>query len=560
VTVSASPVSLDAGVGPGHGPLACGALGNYERERVLEIAALLGEGLHPAHEDGRSMLMLDREPLAWHGRRQRGLAWIEGALWDGGSPATWREAAQNGACGMVLDGRSRFVHSSVNGLAPIYWCEAGGGLYFASRIDPLAQTQPAPLSVDWDAWAAILALRYPLGERTPFAEIGRLGPHATIGRRFGRVRRRSARWPWAEIDPAADLETGADGVAAGIEAALSPLESVDVCPLSGGRDSRMLLCALVKRGLHPTAVTVSDDEGAMFEEDLAAPVAAALGVRHELRGATLDEYPGEWEERAARVEYQFVDHAWLVPFARRLAPVETPVPDGYAIDTLLQGGTHFYAPETYDQQRPRRASLALFEQLQRFGRAQMALAEPLRAPLMARARDCFLAAARRFEGHPSQPTLSLYTTRTVRGVSNYPVGLLGSRCQILTPGVGDAVATAALSVEPAQKDGDRLFPAVFERLAPAVGAFPSTKDTPRAAPSLPRRWRSPPALAAHRRRLASGPLADHLAPELRDWLGSPQGELSTDLRLGMEGISLFHAWWSRYRDRLREADARDLAG
>jgi hypothetical protein len=43
------------------------------------------------------------------------------------------------------------LHSSVNGLGPIYWIEDRDATYFASRIDPLVVTAAAPLSIDWDA-------------------------------------------------------------------------------------------------------------------------------------------------------------------------------------------------------------------------------------------------------------------------------------------------------------------------------------------------------------------------------------------------------------------------
>jgi hypothetical protein len=65
----------------------------------------------------------------------------------------------------------------------------------------------------------------------------------------------------------------------------------------------------------------------------------------------------------------------------------------------------------------------------------------------------------------------------------------------------------------------------------------------------------------HRELLGDGPLAPHVSPDLRRWLSSPQrGELSPDLRIGMEAISLFHSWWRRYRDVLKPVDVADLRG
>ncbi|MGA8746797.1 MAG: hypothetical protein WB507_13185 [Solirubrobacterales bacterium] len=525
---------------------------------MQEIAKALDGDLCPAHKDDASILLLDREPIRWEGSKQRGLGWIEGDLWRGDA-SDWGAAARRGACGLVIEGRHRFVHSGVNGLAPVYWIDDGRATYFASRIDPLVQAATKALSVDWDAWAAIIALRHPLGERTPFAEIRRLGPSCTLRRRIGRGRTHSQDWPWAEIEPGTDIEAAADSIVAGLLETLAPLEGEIVSPLSGGKDSRLLLCALARLGGASIAVTVGDDEGETFEEDLAGPVAAALSIPHERLGGNSDAYPEDWEERARRVEYQFVDHAWLVPLARRLEGVQTPVPDGWAMDMLLQSDTHFYSPETLERLPGRRAGWVMFDSLRRYGKAQLALAETFHEPIVARARDQFLAISKPFEGHPSQAVLAFYATRTVRGISTYPTGLLGEGAQILTPAACDRVATPALSVTSAAKRNNSLFHAAFERLGPQVGALPSTATEARSAPRLPRRWRSDQAVEMHRRLIAEGPLSPMISPELTAWLRAPRrGELSGDLRLGMEAVSLFHAWWRRYRNRLQEVDSRDI--
>lgn len=550
----------DARFIPARAPLVCGALGDFDRDRLRAIAAAFGTPLRPVHEDEASTLLLDREPLRWGGRRESGFGWIEGDVWRPGTlPSEWREAGRRGACGLVLEGRRRFLHSAVNGLAPIYWIEEGGATYFASRIDPLVHSSPRLLSIDWDAWASIVALRYPLGDRTPFAEIRRLGPFATLRRRFGRTRVEAHRWPWAEIEPHLDLEAGGEAVAAALGRSLGALGGDVVCPLSGGRDSRLLLSVLVASGRASlTAVTVSDDEGAPFEEDLAAGVAATLGVRHERLAGRVDDYPADWEERARRVEYQFVDHAWLVPLARRIAGAASPVPDGFALDTLMQTGARFHTPEVLDLSDPRASSAALFDSLRRYGQAHLAFAERFHRPILERSRAQFISIAKPFEGHPSQPNLELYASRTVRGVSAYPGGLLGGNAQVFVPGAQDDVAAAILAVSSTAKGAAGLQAAVQRCVDPRIAALPSTGDTPRTEPHLPRRWRSTPAVDAHRDRLASGPLTRHLSPELKAWLDEPSGELSPDLRLGLEAASLLHAWWARYKDRLMDVEATDL--
>lgn len=546
---------------PNRSPLACGALGSFDHGRVARIAELVDGDQRVAYEDTDAILMLDRDPIEWSGGGQRGLGWAEG---DGRRPPAhldgWTAAADAGVCGLVLEGRRRFLHSAVNGLAPVYWLEDRGATYFCSRIDPLVRSSPARLSIDWDAWAAILALRYPLDLRTPFAEIRRLPQSSRLRRRFGRSALSEERWPWSEVEPVEDQATSAERVVTALQDFLAPLPGDIVCPLSGGRDSRMLFLALAGEGKVASAATVPDDEGGSFEEDHAAIVADAFGVHHERLRGDESTYVAEWEERARRVEYEFVDHAWLVPLSDRLAGAEAPVPDGFAIDSFFSLGRHFYTPETLDTSDPRPASQALFETLRRYGRPELALEESFREPLVARAREQFLDVADRYEGHPAQTFLTFYATRSRRGISTYATKLLGDRSQVVVPGAGDAFARAGLSASVAAKLSGGLYRAVFDAIAPAAAALPSTAEAPRPQPHLPRRWCSPPALEALRGSLLDGPFASHLSDELREWTEGPLGEPPARLRLAGESLNLLHAWCRRYRGHLRPVDPADLRG
>jgi hypothetical protein len=447
-------------------------------------------------------------------------------------------------------------------LAPIYWLEEDGATYFASRIDPLVRSARGPLSIDWQAWAATIALRYPVGERTPFEEVRRLPGMATMRRRrFAGTQIRVETSPWEETEPCVSVDLASERVVEALNFSLEPVEGEVICPLSGGRDSRILFCALARDRRVARAITTSDDEGDTHEEALAAPVAAASGVPHERLLGSAADYTSDWEERARRVEYQFVDHAWLVPVMRRLEGVAAPVPDGFGFDIFFASGRHFYTPETLDYRAGEKANRAMFDLIRRYGRGHHALAPEFHAPVESSARDQYLAAARRYEGHPSQAILSLYAIRSLRGVSTYSTSLLGNTAPMLMPGAHTDVVVAALEAAAEDKLGGGLYDGVLERLGTPGGMLPSTTDTPRQAVHLPRRWRSPQALDGHRRLLSEGPLAGHVSGELLDWLKAPDGiELSGDLRLGMEAVSMFHAWWRRYRDILREVDARDLLG
>lgn len=413
---------------------ACGALGRYDRGRLQRMAELCGGGDF-VHEDESSALVLDREPVRWEGRGGCGIGWVEA---DARTPparfADWRAAAEANVCGLVVEGRRRFLHSAVNGLAPIYWLEHGGAVYFASRIDPLVQTSPVRLSIDWQAWASIVAMRFPAGNRTPFAEISRLPLFSVLRRRFGGARVREERWPWAEIEPTEGVTAAAEGAAAALEEALRPLPGGIVCPLSGGRDSRMLIAVLAREGKVDTAFTVPDDDGEPREESLSTPVAAAFGVPHEQTQPAESDYPTDWEERARRVEYQLVDHPWMAPLAERLAASSAPIPDGYAIDVFASEGRNFYNRETFDMSTPPATSRAMFDSLRQYGHAHVALEESLHEPVISRARDLYLSSVKRFEGHPHQIVFDFYVSRTQRGVSTNPTKLIGDRSWTITPG------------------------------------------------------------------------------------------------------------------------------
>ena len=92
-----------------------------------------------------------------------------------------------------------------------------------------------------------MILRYPVRGRTPFAEISRLAPFSTIRRRLGRTRVEHPAWPWAEVEPRLGLDEGADAWVAALRETLGALPERLLCPLSGGRDSRIVLVRRAER-------------------------------------------------------------------------------------------------------------------------------------------------------------------------------------------------------------------------------------------------------------------------------------------------------------------------
>ncbi len=550
---------------PPRNPLACGALGRYQPELVAEIGRRLGDEIAPVHEDDNSILLLDRPAIRWRAGGAHGLAWSEG-LPAKRRVASWKDAAcELAACGLVARGERRRVHSSVSGVAPIYYVEHQGAVYFASRIDPLVQALDRRYTIDWRAWASIFYLRFPVGERTPFLEVKRLRPYSTLEWDPNRqeLTARHHRWPWAEVEPGLELDEGASTLVEAMRAAVAPLAAEPVfCTLSGGWDSRILLCLLAHQDHDLVrAVTVSPDNGHHREEELAAQVATSLAVPHSTLEGEASAFWDDTRERARRVDYQLAAPPWAMPLAAALQGRPGVATDGLGLDTLAQGGTHYYTESMIQADGTDATARELWTRL--LGQVMRhatwrTLSRELDEDLKSLARRQFMAEASRFRGHPAEAVLTFYATRTVRGISLTPQAVLGTDVATVTPCTDHWVALACLATRPLEKFHTRIYRATFAKLNPTVGGLPSTHDgLPAPAITRARRGLSDAAVRGYEQVLTGGPLERVLSAEVRRHLDDGTlGQALADpvLHRGVLAISLFHLWHERYRDRLAGDD------
>jgi hypothetical protein len=520
------------------------------------------------HQDAASILMLDRPAIRWRTLRTRGYAWSEGPV-GGRRVASWRDAACDlAACGLVADRGRRRVHSSVSGSAPIYYVQHGEAVYFASRIDPLVQALGRRLTIDWRAWSSILHLRFPLGNRTPFREVKRLRPFSVLewNRDQSLATERQAPWPWAQVDCDVGLDEGADAVVDAMRVAVAPLTRVPVtCPLSGGLDSRLLV-ALLAEGGHDglRAVTVSPDTGMRGEEDLAEDVASRLGVPHAIVTGEHGHFWRDVREQALRSDFQLAFHPGLMPLATSLSSQPGVVPHGLALDTFAQRGGRFYTeamtrPDGSDATA--RALWAILRRGMHERGMRRALSRDFGDTTLGLARRQFMRETRPFRGHPAEPVLIFYATRTVRGISLVPQTILGRDLATVTPFTDHRVALSCLSIDPPQKFDAALYRALFSRVSPALGELLAPRDVPPPRRSHPRRGRSSDALRGYEEILADGPLTGVLSPAIRRRLA--KGRLRPALRdpglkRGLVAVAQFHLWHERYRSVLSTGEPLEL--
>ena len=541
--------------------LACGALGRFDRDRVLAIARELDDEAAVVHEDEGSILVTDRDPIRWEAEGHRGFAWSERVDDVRGSDiGNWHDAACSGAaCGLVVDSHGGFVHSSVAGVAPVYFLEHDGAVYFATAIDALALTSPSRLSVDWEAWAATLTMDHPLGDRTPFAEIRRLPPFSTLEARQGKPVVSEKRWPWAEVEPSLDVDAGVDDVVERLRASIARTpEGPIVCQLSGGLDSRLCLGLLDERGVADmTTLTVDPDTGSDQEMRIAATVAKVVGAPHRaVTGEPADYWP-DLVLRSLRVDFQAVRPPWRMPEIPSLREAGGTAVDGFGFDVLAVPGDRFFFAEAVDPRGGDAVVESVWSVLRsrHDRRTAWMLHGSLATVLWSSTHRQFMSASEQFRGHPARAILSFYRTREIRGVSLAPYVVLGADASIAMPLIDNEAVLATLAISPQKKRGGKLYDAAFERINPRLldvgtsrrgGNFPEER--------IPRRSRSGSVSDALHADIVNGPLAPWVKEgALRRLTRHHRGKRPGGVR-GALGIVMFHQWCERYGDVLGEVD------
>jgi hypothetical protein len=547
----------------GHVPIACGALGRFDPAVVARIAAAFGPGLDEVHSDGTSTLWLDREPIAWRSDDGiRGVAWSECVPERAHGARSWLEAARAGACGLIVDGERRAVHASISGIGPIYSMTAGGAAYFATAVEPLARAIGGPLAPDWESWASILALGYPCGDGTPFAEIKRLGPLAILSASAQAAPRAGdGELAWAEVEPddAPDLAELAviclrDGLAA-----LDGDRRL-ICPLTGGFDSRLLACLIVQREVELSTFTVNNDLGHEREEKLAAAVAAALGVSHSILEPAQAPFGDQLRGAAALVEHQAVLRLHLARLGATLPDPSAVVVDGF--DVFLKN--RFATPAVREALGSGGVAGTMFEEMTP-ARARF----PVFAPggweaIREAARGRFVSAVERFEGHPNEATLIPYWHRMRRGISLSPIRLIGHRHEVAMPLLSDDFVRTALRASAHAKAGGAFYRQVLELSNPEVARLPSTNDElPKPERTRRRLERSRQARGVYLELLAECPLRPWFSSELEGAI--ERGKLGPVLRTGwgmgrVQALCSLTIWAQRHRELLSELDPTPILG
>ena len=190
--------------------------------------------------------------------------------------------------GLLIDRRRRkvFLFNDRYGLDRIYWHETADAFYFASEAKALLRVLPELREFDREGVAQFLGASCPLEGRTLFRNVQLLPGGACWTFENGNVHRGKyflpATWEQQPTLAEADYEARFGEMFRRIAPKYFAAETQVGIALTGGLDTRMLMACLPSAGTKPVSYTFTGPAGRTMDDRVAARVAAACGLEHQL--------------------------------------------------------------------------------------------------------------------------------------------------------------------------------------------------------------------------------------------------------------------------------------
>ncbi|MFT6443544.1 MAG: hypothetical protein ACJASM_003105 [Salibacteraceae bacterium] len=368
-------------------------------------------------------------------------------------------------------------------------------------------------SINWQTWACQLFFGYPLGNSSHF-----LGDSLS--------KENEEILPIKPIilpEITSPISDFSQAVSSSVELLLESVETdlkqyADCNPvvfLSGGWDSRAILCALKKINpqINVKAYTTSYDSGNDQEQRFAATVANALNVPHQIIPLTEYYYQDVALDALKSSNFSTKMHVWMQEFLRQIElPKNTVNFDGYAGDLLFRGMRQELGDEKLSSDDP------MF--FKRFAvlHPEKVLTNSVYKTLEMLARK---ALAEELGRYPSDTRVLnfLLNNRGSRGVA-HSVGLQLKHIEVALPFLSETLISNTVNIEPAIRLDQRFYPAILEALNPKVAVLPSTntKNLPDASyketPQIKYQPKNLDWMLSNIKQAASG---NELAGGLLDW-------------------------------------------
>lgn len=190
--------------------------------------------------------------------------------------------------GLLVDQRRKkvFLFNDRYGMERIYWHETADAFYFASEAKALLRVLPELREFDRTGVAQFLGVGCALGGRTLFRDIQLLPGGSRWSFEGGSIQRENYFSPstWEALPKlsAADYEEQFRATFQKIIPRYFQTDSKLGIALTGGLDTRMLMACHPHDAARETSYTFTGPDGRTLDDRIAARVAAACGLEHQL--------------------------------------------------------------------------------------------------------------------------------------------------------------------------------------------------------------------------------------------------------------------------------------
>lgn len=353
------------------------------------------------------------------------------------------------------------------GMQPLYRAAAGGELLFASEVKTFVRAGALPAEPHAGAWGAMLYFGHQIGPQSLLAGATRVPAAAALLFNSPRGERTSTTWLWparsggGTADAAALRDSVGEAVRSDVAAYAATHPDASIL-LSGGFDSRLILCLCRDLGLRPRALVQSHpDENADADARFAQAFAHRLGLPWRLVPVQADFFGSDaylrFLERneVATPSYQL----FISTVATAVAPERHGVWEGLLLDPALKfdDGEGGFPPYLASRMGSRRA----------YRDATRLVFAPAWAEQMSAEYDALLAAEQALFPDDADGVWRfsvLNRSRFRTGVNPYQV--YDTVTPPLTPGMSKRFWEVVAGADPRARFGKRLYRAVFDQLAP----------------------------------------------------------------------------------------------
>jgi asparagine synthetase B (glutamine-hydrolysing) len=229
------------------------------------------------------------------------------------------------------------------GMIPLYYCQRGRQIAFASQIKALLNLE-SDSGVNLAAVQELFQLGSPMGDQTLYPSVLRLLPATVMTFHDGQVT--TERYWWydrTQIDSNLDVPEFVEEACRRLNRSINSLmRQVEnpICLLSAGYDSRRIFLELV--GHHKPLVAYTSPTvkpGAPFSCDV--PIARALCAEFDVRHVAVDlpaaSFSGDMSRwNSALLDYETDAHAWIMPLLAAIPTASGVNFDGLGGDALFE--------------------------------------------------------------------------------------------------------------------------------------------------------------------------------------------------------------------------------